>query len=359
MGLERWMRKETGRTVAIRRPAPALVLGGISMATYRQVPGAGYRVPGLGQSGTRTLVPGTPWIRHRNCEREYLAWVPVMLPEREQDTFDDWYDTPIVYDCPEPRLEMRRARADEFDAVWDMIDLSFATKRPRAMFDWLYRRNPCGLARCYVGAERSTGRVIGTKTDWPWPAAQGPRALRAVLGGDSAVVPDWRGRRAGTLLTRFRRAHPWCADMTRIGWPNEASRHIIQRDGRGDELAGWLRHAVLPISPANLLARHRVPRAMATAIGRAWDTLLGVRQRRWTRAPSGMTACEIQRFDSAFDTVTARAVAWPGSGARIGPSSSTGVTSLTRSTATRHGRLWWVTSRWDTRWSAPTDAPRC
>ncbi len=207
---------------------------------------------------------------------------------------------------------MRRARADEFDAVWDLIDLCFSSNRPRPMFEWLYRQNPGGLARCYVVVERSTGRLVASTTDVPWPVAHGPRAMRGVLGSDHVVRPDWRGRRVGFLLVRYRCAHPWYADMTRIGWPNLASRNEVRRSRRADEIAGWLRHAALPINPTDLLVRHRVPRSITFAFGRTWETLLTLRLRRWTRAPAGMTACEIRRFDAAVDSVTARAVGWPG-----------------------------------------------
>jgi hypothetical protein len=254
--------------------------------------------------------PGRP--AREGTVRGAMPWGSAILPQIEHEPFDEWYRAPGVYDCPEPLLEMRRVRADEFDAVWDLIDVGFASKRSRAMFDWLYRSNPGGLARCCVAVERSTGRFVATTSDFPWSAARGPRAIRAIVAGDQVVHPDWRGRRTSLLLVRYRSAHPRYANAIRINWPNARSRHVLQRDGRGDEIAGWLRHALLPIRPAEFLLRHRVPRSIALAVGRTWETRLTWQLRRWTHPPAGVTAFEIRRFDAAFDSATARAAAWPG-----------------------------------------------
>ncbi len=209
----------------------------------------------------------------------------------------------------DPRVEFRRARPEEAERIWALIDAGFGVVRPRAMYEWLYQRNPFGTARSCVGVERSTGRFVVVANEIPWPAARDGQALRAVVGVDHVVAPDWRGQRTALPIQRFRQTHPWQPDTVRIAWPNRLMQHSMRRDGRLDELAGVLEYAVLPINLAAWLAARGVPRAVATAAGRTWDRWLHMRQRGRTRP--GVALRELHRFDAAFDALTARASAWP------------------------------------------------
>ncbi|HUI25890.1 MAG TPA: hypothetical protein VL403_07370, partial [Candidatus Kryptonia bacterium] len=89
------------------------------------------------------------------------------------DRFDEWLHAPAPLESTHPQYDCRRARPAEFDAIYDLVDESFGTKRPRPLYDWLYRRNPYGTARCWVVIDRASGRLIGNTSTWPWPMAHG------------------------------------------------------------------------------------------------------------------------------------------------------------------------------------------
>ena len=42
---------------------------------------------------------------------------------------------------------VRRAAPSEFERVYDTVDAAFGRKRPRALYDWLYKQNSGGTAR--------------------------------------------------------------------------------------------------------------------------------------------------------------------------------------------------------------------
>jgi hypothetical protein len=233
-----------------------------------------------------------------------------MLPSRPVDDLEQWYQAAMLPEVPsDPRVELRRARPEEAERIWDLVDVAFGVTRPRAMYEWLYQRNPSGMARSFVGVERSSGRFVLAVNEIPWPAARGEQALRAVVGIDRVVAPDWRRQRTALSVKTFRQAHPWYRDTVRIAWPNQMMRHSMERDGRLDELAGVLETAVLPINPAKWLAERGMPRGVAAAAGRTWDRVLRARQHRWTRGDA--TLRELQRFEAVFDALTARVSAWP------------------------------------------------
>ena len=88
-------------------------------------------------------------------------------------SFEQWLHAPMDEASPDPRLEVRRARPEDFDAIFDLVDEVFGTKRTRACYDWLYRRNPNGVARCWITVDKETRKIVASTSDFPWPTAIG------------------------------------------------------------------------------------------------------------------------------------------------------------------------------------------
>lgn len=130
---------------------------------------------------------------------------------------------PVPYECPDPRFEVRRLDPREFEVVFDLVDETFGVKRPRAAFDWLYRRNPHGPARCVVAIDRGSGAVVCNNAAWPWPIACAAEPLAGVLAGDFVVKPVYQRQGLAKFGSDVYRTHPWHRNSTRIGFSNQKS----------------------------------------------------------------------------------------------------------------------------------------
>ena len=119
--------------------------------------------------------------------------------------FEAWLRAPLR-PSPDPRFEVRRATLADFDHIFDVVDQAFARPRPRAFYDWLYRRNPLGVGHCWLTYEKRGGRLVGTVAVWPWPMARGAVPLPGFLEGDSAVLPEWQ--RMGVTVARRQVSEP-------------------------------------------------------------------------------------------------------------------------------------------------------
>jgi hypothetical protein len=219
-----------------------------------------------------------------------------LLPTRPGD-FDAWLRMPFEYTSSDPRFDVRRATPAEYEQIFDCVDEAFGVRRPRSLFDWLYRLNPGGHARCWVVIERRSGRLLASSASWPWPLAYGSEALEGVLAGDSVVLPDHQRQGLPSL-----RRGGWIADTLRAGetvfsWPNEKSVRWLQKHGLDPQLLGPLTRATLDLTPGSIDRR----------IGR-W--LRGDRSRRKSRR--SLPIVEIDRFDADFDAVTALCTASKG-----------------------------------------------
>jgi len=234
-----------------------------------------------------------------------------MLP-KAKDRFEDWIRRPLPSDSSHPGLDFRVARESEFERVFDLIDEAFGVTRPRALFDWAYRRSPLGRARCWVGVEKRTGRFICSGTHFPWPLAWEGEVLCGFQAGDSAVAPEFQRRGLTELRRRTQARHPIHESETRIMWPNEKSLRRVRKHGRDGELLGPLREGVFHLerssrqfSPGWLrlltAAARRLPGAFALGRG---DARAAPRR--------GLIVEEVGRFDSGFDEVTERCMAWKG-----------------------------------------------
>ena len=61
-----------------------------------------------------------------------------------EDPFDEWMRLPAPGKPDDDRFEVRRAAPQEYERIYDLVDLAFGRKRPRELYDWLYRENPSG-----------------------------------------------------------------------------------------------------------------------------------------------------------------------------------------------------------------------
>ncbi len=220
---------------------------------------------------------------------------------------------PISKEREDPRFDVRRARPEEFERVYDVVDAAFGRERPREQYDWLYRRNPTGTARCWITIERATGEIIKTGTGFPWPIWRGNEVLRGSLGGDAATLPHWQRKGLSAVRRAVRRTHPWYDEICSIAGPNQASRAVIRKSGRGGALLGRLRGAAILIRPKDALESLGFSRAMAWPVGLMSDAILAAGQRRtsWDAPCSVGRVEEIRRFTVDYDDVTERHMAWP------------------------------------------------
>ena len=243
-----------------------------------------------------------------------------MLP-RLTERFEDWLCMPISYASPDPRVALRCFDERRFEEAFDIIDAAFGVTRPRATYDWLYRRNPCGLARCVGAFEVSTGRMVAVSVEWPWPAAHHDTALPGTLNGDRATAPDWQRQGLYGIFPEFRRHHPW--QGLRISWPNAGSRRAFDAPGPsgGADRTADARHRRARCAPASHPSRRaRSARRSAGARGGGGAD--------WAGGGSGSAVigsaavAPVDHFDARFDAATAaRYTTGPATGVRTTPSS--------------------------------------
>lgn len=234
------------------------------------------------------------------------------FPTRGRDDFDDWLRSPVPPAPSDPQIEVRRAEPHEFERIYDLLDDVFGFKRPRALYDWVYRHNPGGLARCWISLERATGAVVGCAVNWPWPLARGDLALPGALGGDAAVARRWQRQRIHEHAGNIRESHPWNRSVVNFGWPNPLSVRRIRKLDRSRRLIGELSRRVLPLHTTGYLAGRGVPRPLASAAGRVVDGLFSGWSRTVLSRPRNGRVEEVRRFDAAFDDVTRRSMSFAG-----------------------------------------------
>jgi len=229
------------------------------------------------------------------------------------DPFEAWLRPPVEVPGSDPRFEVRRALPQEFARIYDLVDEAFGRRRPRPLYDWLYRANPMGLARCWIVVERASGALLKSGAGFPWPIWRGREALMGTLSGDAATAPAWQRKGLAAVRRAFSESHPWFRDVCTIAGPNAGSRTVSEKAGRGEGLLGALRGATLPLRSAPLLARAGVPPALARPAGAVADGALAA----W-RAAAARGAARAQgriervdRFTIDFDAVTERCMAWP------------------------------------------------
>ncbi len=211
-----------------------------------------------------------------------------------------------------PRFDIRRAVPAEFDSNYDLVDDAFGRKRPRSRYDWIYRRNPGGTARCWVVFDRASGQLVSSEASWPWPMARGARFVEGALDGDTVVAPAWQRQGIDGLRSEVWRSHAWQAKTIALSWPNEKSRGAGVKRGRGARIVGPVPHAVLMLNAKVYLAEHNWPALVSAAGGALVDTALTAWRKLMLRRRAGLAFEAVRRFDSSVDEVTQRCMTWPG-----------------------------------------------
>jgi len=154
-----------------------------------------------------------------------------MLPKATH-RFEEWFEAPFREEPSDSRFEVRRAHPSEFERLYDLVDEAFGVKRPRAVFDWIYRDNPTGLAHCWFVEEKATRRLLCQSAFWPWPMAHGLEPCLGCLVGDLAVAPDWQRHGIAEIRRKACDRHPLDAVRMRIGWPNQKTQAGYRKHGR-------------------------------------------------------------------------------------------------------------------------------
>lgn len=230
---------------------------------------------------------------------------------RTRDSFEEWLATPVPSACADPRFEVRRAELADFERMYDAVDDAFEVKRPRAMYDWLYRKSPLGAARCWLLVERATGVVVNVAGRVSWPLAHGDQPLEGAILADHATIRRYQRQGVGELRRPAREADPWRMRSLVISWPNEKSRARAIKHERGHQNWGPLPRWVLPIRTSALLQRrYGLPKPVAAVAGAAADLSLGV-ARAVTGGGRGVHVEAISSFDGSFDAITWTSMAWP------------------------------------------------
>jgi hypothetical protein len=239
-------------------------------------------------------------------------WSVAVIPT-PADPFEEWLRLPVEALPADSPYEVRRALPDEFPRLWDVVDEAFGVKRPRPLFDWLYRANPYGTARCWIVVERKTGDLLKTGASFPWPVWRGSEPLLGALGGDAATLPHWQRRGLSHVRNRVRRSHPWFRRFCAIAGPNAGSRAVIRKDGRGANVLGRLRAGVALLQTQGALDAFGLPTALGRPLGALSDAFFAA----WPgRRPPSLSASSarverVARFTTDFDEVTLRHMAWP------------------------------------------------
>lgn len=228
------------------------------------------------------------------------------------DRFEEWLHARVPLESMDPRFDIRRAVPAEFDAIYDLVDDAFGFKRSRAHNDWIYRRNPCGIARCWIVFDRASGRLVSSMAAFPWPTAYGAHCVDGTQDGDSVVAPEWQRQGIDRLRSAAWRSHPWNPTSIGLSWPNEKSRGAAIKRGRGFRIVGPVPKAILILNAKAILAEHKWF-ALASAVGGSMvDTALTAWRKLLIRRQPGLAVEAVRRFESSFDEVTERSMSWPG-----------------------------------------------
>jgi len=222
------------------------------------------------------------------------------------DPFDEWLRQPVKVSPPDSPYEVRRITPDEYERLWDTVDAAFERKRPRAQYEWLYRHNPFGRARCWVVVERSSGDFIKVGSYFPWPIWRGREVLMGSFGGDAATLPHWQRKGLSAVRKEIRTSHPWSPRICTISGPNAKSRAVSQALGLGGNDLGLLPGGVAVLRGSEALGRLPLPRALRGPLGAVADGLFSVLPGRGARSLGGARSRiePVARFTTDFDALT-------------------------------------------------------
>ena len=234
---------------------------------------------------------------------EGLPLAPTRIPI-PKDIHDEWMAAPLGAQSEDPRFEVKRVPPERFEAVYDCVDDAFGKKRPRALFDWLYRDNPHGLARVWSTTEAATGRVVRVGASFPWPIWRGDRPRAGVLHGDVATVTDWQRKGLSGTVRRVSRSHPMRLLFASVAGPNEGSRAVSQKHGDESSTLGELVGGVAVLGGADLGRRVGLPMALARPVGVLAGGVFAAWRGLTLRGGPGYRFEVVDRCPSDFDAVT-------------------------------------------------------
>ena len=228
------------------------------------------------------------------------------------DQFFNWKSSQDGPPCADDRFEVRRAEEPDFPRIYDLVNEAFGSKRTRKQFEWLYRDNPSGVARCYVMIERASGEFIRSTANFPWPIRCGDEPLLGAIGGDSVTHPSKQCQGLTRIMKPCTRLD-WDRYQFTLGGPNALSRAATKAHaGKEENILGRLRMGVLPLDPERTLRqrqkRHRLTIPAEAIILRKITQLASAVTLRG--APKAHTEY-VTRFDSTFDPTTLRHMQTP------------------------------------------------
>lgn len=232
-----------------------------------------------------------------------------MLPP-PKDRLEEWLSLPILEVPHDSRFDVRRARPEEYERVYDLVDLAFGATRSRREYDWLYRKNPSGQARCWVSVDRETGEFVSSEVDFPWPLARGEEPIDCVFGGDAATHPLWQRMGIPEERRLVWRSHPWSRSTVVLGEPNEKTRGQLIKFGHGDMIQGPVPAAAFVHRSRSLLERMGYAPALAAPASRVLDAAFGLARSVALRPDPRLRIEPIPRFDASLDPVSERTMAW-------------------------------------------------
>jgi len=215
----------------------------------------------------------------------------------ERMSFERWLQIPMSTPCADPRFEVRRAGIQELESVYDLIDAAFESKRPRRVYDWLYRQSPAGPAHVWITVERATAKIVSARAEFPWPIAVGTRLLNGYVTGDAGVLQRWRRQGIRELVRAPVESVAGSEGGFGFGWPNQRNIGQDAKHGRSFRLLAF------PTAKLKLDAKlFGAVRIRLEAASRAISS----------RLRGNLPVREVSRFDSAFDPVTRRCMGWRG-----------------------------------------------
>jgi hypothetical protein len=231
------------------------------------------------------------------------------------ELFQAWLTAPLSPFAGDTRFDVRRANPSEFDQIYDLVDETFDERRPRSQYEWLYRRNPKGVARCWIVIHKQTGRIVSNIARFPWPLARGRERIPGTFAGDSVTAPQWQRQGLTQLRREVRLSHPWENAGANFGVsfaaPNSKSRSVSVKYGRGGQTMGPLPEAAILFDSRSYLEQLGCSPLLAKTAGPAIDWLWRSWRRTALTDSSSFHVEEARRFDSEFDSVTEKCMSWP------------------------------------------------
>lgn len=218
--------------------------------------------------------------------------------------FDSWLRSPLA-PSPDPRFIVRRAHPAEYDSIYDLVDEVLEVPRPRAVYDWWYRQNPHGAARCWTVFERISGQLISASVRWPWQMASRNAPLSGCLSGDQVVRREWQRQGVNAIRRAVTNSDAWMHGLVRLSWPNHRSR-AARRKYELSEVSGCLRHAAFWLDAQAALRLGGWTASVISAGGRAANAVLRVQSRWALRGHTAISVEAVRRFDATYDDLGTR-----------------------------------------------------